>query len=382
MLNNPFVIGGKIPSEYFCDREKESKDLIKYIINHNNVVLISPRRMGKSGLINHCFDTSFRAEEYATIYIDILQTSSLKELVYILGKAIYMNIVPKTKRWTTKFFQTLKSLNGKFTFDNISGYPSFNIMLGEITFPELTLEEIFSFLENYEKRCVVAIDEFQQITKYPEKNIEAILRTHIQQTGNVNFIFSGSERHIMQEMFLSYNRPFYNSSTIMVLDAIPKSIYIDFAKAQFDKYGKKIERKAIEYLYDLFEGYTYYLQKTLNVAFSEQTADDICENKTIKEIILNILEANSTIYREILSNIPERQKELLYALAIEGKTERITSSDFIKKYNLISSSSVQSASKQLLEKDFITKLDRKYSLSDKFFSLWIKQIYGFTPFSL
>ena len=376
MLNNPFVIAGYIPEEYFCDRKEETKLLTKYLYNDNNVVLISPRRMGKSGLIQHTFSRKEIKESYATIYIDILQTSSLREFVFILGKNIFENLVPKTTKFITSFFQSLKSLNGKISFDALSGQPSFNIMLGEITNPQLTLEEIFQYIEKVNKRVIIAIDEFQQIIKYPENNIEAILRTYIQQCKNANFIFSGSERHIMQEIFLSHAHPFYNSASIMVLDAILKDIYVRFAEDNFHKNKRKVERSSLEFLYDLFDGYTFYLQKTLNLAYADQRPEETCDVELIKKSINNILEANSLIYREVLSNMPERQKDLFYAIAIEKEINEITSSAFIKKYNLLSASSVQSATKSLLEKEYITKNGKNYELNDKFFALWIRKIYG------
>lgn len=376
MVNNPFVIAGKIPGKYFCDRETETKKLISLLQNGNNVTLISPRRMGKSGLILHCFDQTQIKENYATLYIDILQTSSLKEFVFILGKAVYDNLVPKTQKWISNFFQTIKSLTGKISLDPTTGLPSFNFFIGEITSPEMALEEIFKFLENYAQRCIIAIDEFQQVTKYPEGNLEAVLRARIQLCSNLNFIFSGSERHIMQDMFLNYGRPFFNSTTIMMLEAIPFEIYWDFVKLNFNKSNKEIEKESFAYLYDLFQGYTYYLQKTLNETYSKINDGEKCSLTFIKKMIDEILESNSTTYREILSNIPHRQKDLLYAIALEGEADGITSSSFIRKYNLVSAASVQSATNKLLNKDFITRAERKYFLTDKFMALWIRKIYG------
>ncbi len=106
----------------------------------------------------------------------------------------------------------MKSISGKFGFDPITNFPTFNVGLGDIERPEYTLDEIFQYLARVDKPCIVAIDEFQQIAKYPEKNIEALLRTHIQRLDSCHFIFAGSERHMMQEMFVSAARPFYHSA--------------------------------------------------------------------------------------------------------------------------------------------------------------------------
>ena len=376
MLTNPFVIAGKIPDEYFCDRVEETDQLINYLTNHNNVVLTSPRRMGKSGLILHCFDRKEIRENFKTLYIDIYQTTSLKEFVLLFGRAVFDNLVPKSLSRVKLFMQILKSLKGKFSVDPITGLPSFNILLGDILYPDITLQEIFTYIEKYEKRCIIAFDEFQQITKYPEKNIEALLRTHISQGTNANYIFAGSERHMITEMFFAYNRPFYNSTTPMTLEAIPKDIYCRFASRQFQLYEKELSNEAIEKIYDHFEGITFYLQRILNQAFADCRLKERCDYDFLKKTIKKILEANSSIYRELLSMVGEQQKELLLAIADSGKITGITSSKFIKQYNLKSASSVQAASKQLLEKDFITKMEKTYTLSDKFMALWIRQTYG------
>ena len=373
---NPFIVTGKIAPEYFCDRVAESDRLIKSITNGNNLVIISPRRMGKTGLIQFCYDKPEISRDYYTFFIDILHTSSLREFTYLLGKEIYERLLPRSRRMAKLFVQTLKSISGKFGFDPVFNLPTFSIELGDIERPEYTLEEIFQYLDHADKRCVVAIDEFQQIAKYPEKNIEALLRTHIQKQGNSNFIFAGSERHMMQEMFSSAARPFYHSADMLELKAIAPEIYIPFVVNHFKKCRRHIEAANVEKVYNLFKGHTYYIQKTFNEAFADTPEGGECTIETIRDAIDEMIASNDTVFREILSNVPEKQKTLLYAIAREGEAERITSADFIKRHSLTSASSVQSATKKLLEKDLITEINKVFSVTDKLFAMWINKIYG------
>ena len=373
---NPFVVTGKIAPEYFCDRIAESARLIKSVTNGNNLVIISPRRMGKTGLIQFCYDKPEISQEYYTFFIDILHTSSLREFTYLLGKEIYETLLPRSRKMLKLFIQTIKSISGKFGFDPIFNVPTFNIELGDIERPEYTLDEIFQYLAHADKPCIIAIDEFQQIAKYPEKNIEALLRTHIQKQANSNFIFAGSERHMMQEMFTSAAKPFYNSADILELKAISPEIYVPFVLKHFEKCQKSIEAADVEKVYHLFKGHTYYIQKTFNEAFSDTPERGACTIGIIRTAIDNMIASNDTIFREILSNIPEKQKTLLYAIAKEGEAERITSSEFIKRHSLTSASSVQSAAKKLLEKDLITESNKAFSVTDKLFAMWINKIYG------
>lgn len=376
---NPFIVTGKIAPEYFCDRVAESAKLIKSISNGNNLVIISPRRMGKTGLIQFCYDKPEISGEYYTFFIDILHTSCLREFTFLLGKEIYETILPRSRKMLKLFIQTLKSIKGKFGFDPVSDLPVFNIELGDIEHPEYTLDEIFQYLEHADKRCIVAVDEFQQIAKYPEKNIDALLRTHIQKQMNANFIFAGSGRHMMQKMLSSAARPFYNSADMMELKAIAPEIYVPFIVGHFEKCKRRIDPADVEKVYNLFKGHTYYIQKTFNEAFAETAEGGECTMDTIRAAIDEMIASNDTIFREILSNIPEKQKALLYAIAGEGEAERITSSEFIKRHGLTSASSVQSAAKKLLGKEIITETNKVFSVTDKLFSMWITRIYGGSP---
>ncbi|MBQ5776962.1 MAG: ATP-binding protein [Bacteroidaceae bacterium] len=372
-VKNPFIVTGKIDAEYFCDRVTESARVIKTITNENNLVIISPRRMGKTGLIQFCFDKPEIGEEYYTFFIDILHTTSLREFTYVLGRTIYETLLPNSKKMASLFIQTIKSISGKLGFDPVTNMPTFNIGLGDIEKPEYTLDEIFQYLDEADKPCIVAIDEFQQIAKYPEKNIEALLRTHIQRLRNCNFIFAGSERHMMQEMFTSSARPFYNSADLLVLNAIAPDIYTEFICNLFARRNRSIKQENAAWVYKRFNGHTYYIQRTFNEAYADTAEGTECTREIIETAIDTIIASNDTLFREILSNIPEKQKALLYAIAKDHEAKGITSSEFIKRHSLPSASSVQSAAKILLEKDYITETQKVYSVTDKLFAMWINK---------
>lgn len=375
-VKNPFIVTGKIEKEYFCDRVVESKAIEKAISNGNNLVLISPRRMGKTGLVRYCYDFEFDKDEYYTFFIDILHTTSLQEFTYLLGRKIYETVLPKSKKMMTAFIHTLKSISGQFGFDPVSNTPTFDLSLGDIVRPELTLEEIFYYLEHADRPCIVTIDEFQQIAKYPEKNVEALLRTHIQNMGNCQFIFAGSEYHIMQEMFLSAAHPFYNSSDILELKPIEEQVYSDFVASWMQRYYRSIEPELVSKVYQLFRGNTYGMQRTFNEVFALMNDGETCTQEVVLQAINNIVDSKEPLFQEMLSNIPEKQKPLLYAIASDGEVEKITSAAFIRKHKLASASAIQYAARQLMLNGMITKLHGKFSLNEQFFDIWINQMYG------
>ena len=375
-IKNPFIISGYVSPEYFCDRVDESAELIGSLLNRRNTVIVSPRRMGKTGLIEHCFHQKQIEKEYYTFFIDIYATGSLKELVFILGKQIFNTLKPQGKKFAEQFFSIISSLRPAFKLDSITGQPVFDIGIGDIKQPLLSLEEIFEYLESADKPCIVAIDEFQQITKYPEKNVEAILRTHIQKCKNTTFVFSGSLRHIMQNIFFSASRPFYQSASFMNLDPIKIEPYQKFVQKHFKKAGKKISEECITRIYDLLGGHTWYMQTIFNRLYEQIDCGEEMSLAEANSILQATVESYRTVYQGMVTLLPERQKEVLFAIAKEGKSSEITSADFIKKHGLQSPSSVQSATKQLLDKELITKEGVTYQVYDRFFGLWLSKTYG------
>ena len=375
-IKNPFITSGYVSAEYFCDRERESAELIRSIVNGQNIAMISPRRMGKTGLIEHCFHQPEIENEYHTFFIDIYATGSIKEFVFALGKQIFETLKPKGKKFLDNFFGTITSLRPAFKLDSFTGAPTFDIGIGNIQQPEYSLEQIFSYLETADRRCIVAIDEFQQIEKYPEKNIEALLRTHIQQCKNTNFVLAGSQRHMMQNMFFSASRPFYQSVSVLNLEAIAPEKYVPFIQKHLADADKTVTQENILRVYNLFEGHTWYIQNIFNRLYSLTDSGEECSLDIIAETIEDTLTSYETIFRGILSLLQERQKELLFAIAKEGKATGVTSALFIKKHGLQSASSVQTSLKQLLDKEIITREENTYQVYDRFLGLWLSKAYG------
>ena len=361
-----------IPDEYFCDREGETQQLMTSVTNQSNLVLISPRRVGKTGLINHCFEQPIIKDHYITISIDILHTTSFSELILEFGHAVFKNVAKKSDRLLTKFIAALHSLSASFGYDPIKGTPTFDIKLGQVTSPAFTLDEILGYLEDAEKPCIVAIDEFQQITNYPEKNTEALLRSKIQRLKNTVFIFAGSERRIMNEMFFSNKRPFYQSASLLQLEPIEVNKYAAFVKHHFEASGKFINEETIATVYHLWQGITMYVHRIFHDAFILVQEGEVCTPQVVDEVTESYIKQNEKRLQELLAFITTQQKELLYAIAREGIATKLTSAAFVKRHQLKSASAVQAATKKLLEYDIITQKGHEFSISDPLLSIWLK----------
>ena len=370
---NPFVVGKYISDEYFCDREAETELIKKQLANGRNLTLIADRRLGKSGLIEHVYAQNDVKEHYHTIYVDLYSTKSLAELVQMFSNALYRSLKGRPATWTDKFFRIISSLRVGFKLDEISGSPTFDIGLGEITEPPLTLEQIFTFLDNIDKPCVVAFDEFQQIALYSEKNVEAVLRTHIQKSKNTQFIFSGSRKHLMSQMFLSPAKPFYQSTVNIGLEPIAKGKYVEFAHIMFSKGDKSVETAVVEDIYDKFRGVTWYVQLMMNELYALTERGATCNASQIAVALDNLISIQESFYKDILASLPLQQKKLLFAIAKNDVVRNLSSQTFIRRNALGSASSVQSALRGLRDKDLVTDIDGGVAVYDVFFSNFLRQ---------
>ena len=370
-MKNPFVTNGYAGAEYFCDRAQETEILRELLVNENNIALISPRRIGKTDLIWHVFDDHEIQKNYHCFVVDIYATKNLGDFVNMLGKALVDELRPKGRKAWEKFVNMVASLRSEISFD-ISGLPVWGVGLGSIKNPTVTLDEIFSYLGKAEKPCLVAIDEFQQITRYGDETIEATIRTYVQRCTNAHFIFSGSQRHMMNGMFTSPSRPFYQAVTIINLQPLDLDVYTDFCVNKFEKAGKHLDKAVVALLYERFEAVTSYMHRVMNVLFSRTDTGATCDVSMIDEAVEFIIRLSSDTYESLFYQMPEKQRSLFLAIAREGKAKEVTSGAFIKRNNLNSASSVSSALKGLLDKDFITEDKNVYSVYDQFFALWLK----------
>lgn len=374
---NPFILTGRyVAPEYFCDREKETAELISNIENWRNTVLISLRRMGKSGLISHVFNQPKIREEYESFFIDIYDTYTVEDLVLLLGKEIISRLQPKGERFLEKFIKSVSSLRLTLGTDVLTGMPSFNIESGQIKDPIRTMEEIFAFLEASERPCIVAVDEFQQIADYPDgKKVIARLRTLVQACRQTRFIFAGSNRRMMSELFNSPSEPFFMSCTPIHLNPIDKTRYVDFVIRHFNATGKNISEGCVEYVYELFDGHTWFVQYVFNRLYEMTDRKTSVTVEKAHEAIRYILDLYEPSFQELFVRMSERQRSLLTAIAKSDKVASPTGVEFISRYGLRSASAVQGALRPLIKDETVSYLNGHYLISNRFFSYWLAQRY-------
>lgn len=370
---NPFLIYGYHSPAYFCDREAETQKLISALRNGRNVTLMSPRRMGKTGLIKQAFYLMQQEDKnVACFYLDIYSTKDLTSFVSLFANTILGKIDTLGEKVTTgiaTFFKTLRPVLGT---DPITG-----ALTASIDFKpqqaQNTLAEVFEYLKQSGRECYIAIDEFQQVAEYPEQEgVEGLLRSYIQFCPNVHFVFSGSRQHLMSEIFDSPNRPFYRSTQKLTLGTIDVKNYYLFAAHLMSKAGITLPQEVFHNLYQRFDGHTWYVQNLLNHIYevaSPQVSKQVVD-ECLQEIILSEADDFARLYRMLTAN----QAQLLHAIALEGVVPAINASQFITSHHLKGTSSINKALDFLIAKEYVYSTDQGYIVYDRFMGLWLQTI--------
>lgn len=367
--NNPFLIAGYHSPEFFCDRKAESSTILEALYNGRNITLIAPRRMGKTGLIHHVFyQLKEQKSDVVTLYMDIYSTQSLGDFVRLFANTVLGQLDSVPQKALNRIGQFIRSCRPVFTFDEITGTPKVTVDVSP-TEEESTLKEIFDYLGSSGKRCYIAIDEFQQIAEYPEKGVEALLRSYIQFLPNVNFIFAGSKQHVMQEMFTSSKRPFYQSTQLLTIGTVNRDEYADFAMAHFAKNNLQLPREVFDAIYDKFDGHTWYIQNLLNRLYGYNR--DV-EMASITYAMEQIVAEQSYSYADLLKAYPAGHVRLLKAIAQEGCVKEVLAGNFISKHKLRAASSVSSALKKLVANELVYQTTDGYIIYDRFMGEWLR----------
>lgn len=376
-MTNPFVVTERyVGPEYFCDRETETAELLSNIVNGRNTVLISLRRMGKSGLVSHLYNKEEIRRGYECFFLDIYDTTSIDDFVLLFSKEVVSRLQSQGMKFIEKFISIVNSMRVSFGSDPVTGQPSIEVSLQEIKNPVKTLEQIFTFLESSSQPCVVTIDEFQQIADYKEgKKHIATLRTLVQSCVKTRFIFSGSNRRMMSKLFNSPSEPFFMSSSPIMLEPINKEKYVEFVSAHFGEADKPITTESIEYVYERFDGHTWFIQYVFNRLYEMSGKDTPATKELADEAVSYILSLFSPMFKEIFARMSERQRALLVAISKERKVTAPTGEEFISKYSLRSASAVQGAMRPLIEDETIAFNNGLYFITNRFFSLWLSRRY-------
>ena len=375
-MDNPFIFNGYSGAELFCDREKELDLLIKFAESSINTTLIAQRRMGKTGLIFRLMDELNETKSpIVPIYMDIFATRDLAELNKSIANAILKTFPEKTSIGK-RLMRLLKGLRPVFGFDPISGSPQMQFSYQNDSEKEHTLEGLLDFLEGQNTPILLAIDEFQQIREYPE-NVEALLRTYMQHLHNVRFLFCGSKKHMMVDIFSNPQRPFFSTTQFIGLEAISEERYSRYIRNLFSRGGMTISDEALQYILTWTRRHTYYTQRLCHDVYERKSPEvDIDTVNSCCDLLLRMNEPYFLQYKQLLT---AGQWNFLIALAKEETVTQPYANEFLKNNNIGATAVARRQLQTLLDKDLVfeetTKEMSVYGVADVFLMRWLAREY-------
>lgn len=370
-IHNPFLIYGYSSPEYFCDREEETKQLVSALHNGRNITLMSPRRFGKTGLIHHSFNKIEGLYPNAEcFYLDIYATHSLTEFAKLFGETVLGKLDSTSQKVVAKVRDLFSHCKISYTSEKLLGGSISLEFRQEDT--EITLKSIFSYLASTDKEIFIAIDEFQEIAEYEEKNVEALLRTYVQMFPEIHFIFSGSRNHMMSSMFDTPKRPFFRSTEKMHIHEIDEDKYYEFACRHMEKTMTILPRNIFHEVYSRFAGHTWYIQYILNKLY--EASPSVVDEDDVRSCLVSIIQTNNDDFARQYRSLTHNQQQLLKAIAKEGHIKSINGIEFIRKHSLKGTSSINVALKFLCDNELVYQYENGYQVYDRFFALWLKEL--------
>ena len=374
-MENPFVLSPYEGKEFFCDREKETSAIIDDLQNGVNVTLISPRRYGKTGLVFRVLDELSRMQPKTVLcYCDIYSADDLEGFVKLFSEAVVRSV--KVEPAIKKFFSVFGGIRPLLSYDPITGSPQVSITYQNEGQKLDTLRSIFDYLGSQKDKFVVAFDEFQVIRNFKGVNMEALLRTYIQPLKNVRFVFCGSKKHVMADMFVNAKSPFYESTHVVYLEKIDRDVYGSFIGNLFETGHRRIEADALDFVLEWTRCHTFYTQYLCHRIF--RNASKKIDTAEVKRACAQILQENAPGFIERRNLLTDKQWQFLKAVAKEGSVEQPTAGGFINKYKLGTGAAVKRMLESLVEKELLLETlsleGKSYSVYNVFLSRWLESI--------
>lgn len=375
-VDNPFSVNAYISAELFCDRKKESATISSALRNGRHVMLYSPRRYGKTGLIHQVFNGLAKVRGTRTVFADIYAARDVHEFNTILLNAVHEALNPTPKQFLRNAMTWFSALRPIVSLDELTGRPSISLERSNHRQEAATTREIFRILNAQERTIFLALDEFQQTSSFKDARMDALLRTELQRSSKVRCLFSGSQRHILLDLFNNAANPFYGSADQVELQRIDRNTYADFAVRIMKLHRRTLKKEDALLCYDLCRGHTYYVQVLLNRLFGDARP---LERATIVDVLLSIVREQDAVMATYRSALTRNQWELFAAISQEGEVDTPTGGAFIRKYGLKSSAALVQALQALIDRELVYIIDHRpgngkpvYAPYDPFIGAWFK----------
>ena len=369
-----FVYGVAVSDYNFIGRERETKRLLDNFKGGINVILMSPRRLGKTSLVKHVCN-KLDNKDIITVYLDIFGCKSEYDFYNKLTAEVLKQTASKSELWFEEAKEFLYRLTPKISF---SPEPNsdFSISLG-ITPKTHTPEEVLQMAETIaikrKKRIVICIDEFQQIGEMANsKQIQARLRTVWQHQKHVSYCLFGSKHHLMSSIFLHRSMPFFQFGDTISLNKIATENWVEYIVSHFADGKRTISRELAEEICKFTENYSAYVQQLAWLVFTLKEEGETVTENDVKQAENDLLATNDILFMQMIEPLSEFQLNFLRAI-IAGVRKDFGLSEVRKEYNLGSYSNITRLKTALLERDLIEKQETEWVITDPIFAKWLKQ---------
>lgn len=373
---NPFQYGGIVGPEAFCNREQELKDLTRACENGDRLFVYAERRMGKTSLVKQVL-RKLESRRFVPIYVDLWPTDGPDAFANATARSMAEASARRADKVLEAAKELFSRLHPSLTLDE-SGNPSiqFGARVGARQSP--ALDQVLSapprIAEKLGRRVVVVFDEFQQILGYEDDEAERVLRSAVQDHDGIAYLFLGSRKHLVEDLFSDTRRPLYRSAGHYPLETIDTVHWIPFIHGRFERAGKSISAEVITRLCDLSDGHPFYTQHLAHALWERTPSGSTVGSAAIDEALDLLLDRESYAFATRWETLTTNQQRCLRGLATAAPVLAPYSADFVQTYGLGTPSSAQRAVKSLLKLDLIDRNEGAFFVTDRFFRLWISRL--------
>lgn len=375
MHNKPFIFGVATSGDNFTDRGKETERLLLNFQNGVNTVLISPRRWGKTSLVQKVCHLA-QSDKLKVVYLDIFSCRSDKDFYNAFAAAVLKQTSSKLDEWLENAKSFLSRISPKISIGT-DPMTDFSISL-DMNPKGNDVDEILQLPEKIAKKkgcnIVVCIDEFQQIAEFKDsKTFQKRLRTVWQLQSSVSYCLFGSKKHLMNELFEKRNLPFYKFGDAIYLSKIGTSDWVDYICGRFKATGKHISKELAEKICRIVDNHSSYVQQLAWLVWIH--TDGTATEQDFKMACQDIIDQNTPLFEKQTESLTTYQMNFLRAV-IDGVHSEFTKQEVLQKYQLGSSANVTIIKRTLVKKELIEIDKRQVVIPDPVMKVWLKRELG------
>lgn len=375
MMETPFIFGKIATEKNFTDREKETADLVRNFTSLINTIIISPRRWGKSSLVNKAAKLAMNQDSRLRIcHIDLFNVRDEEHFYSLLAQKV---ISATSTKWEDAVASAKSMFSHLVPKISIGSDPTNEV---SIDFDWETVkqnpDDVLDFAEKIAQKkglkIVICVDEFQNISEFTDADyLQKKLRSHWQRHQSVAYCLYGSKRHMMMEVFTNSSKPFYKFGNLMFLNKIDTHCLVEFFQRRFADTNKRINDDAANLIVQLVENHPYYAQQLAQQSWLR--TKDVCRVEIVREAHAALVEQLSLLFVTITETLTTQQ--LNYLKALIAKEKAITSTDVMHRYKISSTTSIARSKAALIKNDILDNKAGEISFQDPIYAYWLKTEY-------